>query len=307
MSIQLPPLNSLRVFEAAARHLSFTKAAEELHVTPAAVSQQVKNLEEHFGVQLFRRGTRMLHLTDAARAVVPTLREGFDKLTEVDHMLREREFDRLITVSVPPTFGAKWLVPRLERFQQRYPDYDLRLDASDKLVDFRNNDIDCAVRYGRGAYEGLESVRVLDEITVPVCSPALLEGDHPLRTPDDLRHHTLLHAQWRALDDAAPNWPMWLQAAGLTDIDTSRGPRFNIETFIVQAAIAGQGVALVSSTYIADDIEHGRLVQPFPAMPNQSTEFTHYVVYPIASKDNPKVLAFRDWIVEEAASDETLV
>lgn len=300
MARQLPPLNSLRAFEAAARHLSFTKAADELHVTPAAVSQQVKNLEDYFDVQLFRRLTRALRLTDAGQSVLPTLQEGFDKLLEVDQALRKREDDRVITVSVAPSFGAKWLVPRLERFQKLYPDYDLRLDASDDLVDFNRDDIDIAVRYGLGEYADLESVCLLDEITIPVCSPALRDGEHPLRTPADLHYHTLLHAQWRMEDDTKPNWRMWLRAAGLNDIDADRGPRFNMETMVVQAAIAGQGVALVTSAYVADDIKQERLIQPFPETVNQDTKFRHYVVYPKTSGDNAKVVAFKDWIVDES-------
>lgn len=300
MARQLPPLNGLRAFEAAARHLSFTKAADELHVTPAAISQQVKNLEDYFDVQLFKRLTRALRLTDAGQSVLPTLQEGFDKLIEVDQALRSRENERIITVSVAPSFGAKWLVPRLERFQKRYPEYDLRLDASDDLVDFNRDDIDVGVRYGGGEYPGLESVCLLNEITIPVCSPALQEGEHPLKTPADLKHHALLHAQWRMEDDTTPNWRMWLRAAGLTDINADRGPQFNMETMIVQAAIAGQGVALVSSAYIADDLRQGRLIRPFPEAVNQETKFCHYVVYPKTSRNDTRVVAFRDWIVEEA-------
>ncbi len=300
MARQLPPLNSLRAFEAAARHLSFTKAAEELHVTPAAVSQQVKNLEDYFEVQLFKRLTRALRLTDAGQSVLPTLQEGFDKLKDVDQALRNREDNRVITVSVAPSFGAKWLVPRLERFQKLYPDYDLRLDATDDLVDFSRDDIDIAVRYGLGDYPGLESHCLMSEVTILVCSPALRDGEHPLRTPSDLRHHTLLHAQWRMEDDTTPNWRMWLRAAGLDDIDPNRGPRFNMDTMIVQAAIAGQGVALVSNAFIAEDMMQGRLVQPFPEAVNQQTKFCHYVVYPETSREDAKVVAFRDWIIEEA-------
>lgn len=300
MARRLPPLNSLRAFEAAARHLSFTKAADELHVTPAAVSQQVKNLEDYFEVQLFKRLTRALRLTDAGQSVLPTLQEAFDKLLEVDEVLRDRENDRLITVSVAPSFGAKWLVPRLERFQKLYPDYDLRLDASDDLVDFDRDGIDVGVRYGLGDYPGLESVCLLTEVTIPVCSPSLRDGKHPLLAPSDLCHHALLHAQWRMEDDTTPNWRMWLRAAGVDDVDADRGPRFNMETMVVQAAIAGQGVALVSSAYVADDIKEGRLIRPFPENVNQNTKFCHYVVYPKASRENAKVVAFKDWIIDEA-------
>jgi len=300
MNRRLPPLNGLRAFEAAARHLSFTKAGDELHVTPAAISQQVKTLEDYFGVQLFRRLTRAIRLTDTGQSVVPTLQEGFDKLAEVDQVLRNRQDDRVLTVSVTPSFGAKWLVPRLDRFRQTHPEYDMRIDATDAKADFRRDNIDIAVRFGMGSYPGLCSVCLLSEFTIPVCSPVLREGEHPLCTPHDLRHHTLLHAQWRMEDETAPNWRMWLRAAGLEDIDADRGPRFNMETMVVQAAIDGQGVALVSGALVADDIKQGRLVRPFPDAVNQATEFCYYVVYPVTSQQNPKVIAFRDWVIAEA-------
>ncbi|MGI9292660.1 MAG: transcriptional regulator GcvA [Pseudomonadales bacterium] len=305
MSRKLPPLNGLRAFEAAARRLSFTKAAEELHVTPAAVSHQVKNLEDYFGVTLFRRLTRALQLTEAGQSVLPTLQEGFDKLAEVDQVLRNRQDDRILAVSVAPSFGSKWLVPRLERFRKIHPQYDLRIDATDELVDFKRDDVDVAVRFGMGIYPGMTAICLLSEFTIPVCSPSLTEGEHPLREPDDLKFHTLLHAQWRMEDDTTPNWRMWLRAAGLDEIDPERGPRFNMETMIVQAAIEGQGVALVSGALVADDIEQRRLVRPFPDAVNQETEFCYYVVYPESAEEDPKVGAFRDWIIREAEQIDT--
>lgn len=299
MTRRLPPLNGLRAFEAAARSLSFTKAAEELNVTPAAVSQQVKSLEEYFGVALFKRLTRALMLTNSGQLVLPVLQEGFDKLAEADHILRNRRDDRILTVSVAPSFGAKWLVPRLERFRRAYPDYDIRIDATDARADFKRDNVDIAMRYGLGEYPGLVSECLLTEVAVPVCSPRLLEGEHPLRTPEDLRHHTLLHIQWKMESDAAPNWRMWLKAAGLDDIDPDRGPQFSLESMAIQAAMDGQGVSLISSALVEEDIAAGRLIRPFPEEVIQKTKFCYFLVYPEAHLQYPKVAAFRDWVQTE--------
>lgn len=302
MERRLPPLNSLRAFESAARHLSFTKAAEELHVTPAAISQQVKTLEEYFDVRLFDRLTRALRLTNTGHAVLPAAREGFDRLAEIDRILRSHQNEWVVTVSVAPSFGAKWLVPRIDRFHQAWPDYDVRIDATDRRVDFAQENVDIALRYGRGTYPGLCSERLLSEVSFPVCSPALLDCKHPLRTPRDLQHHTLLHVQWLMDNEAAPNWRMWLRAAGTEDLDTSRGPRFSDGQMVVQAAIAGHGVALASSALVIDDLAAGRLVRPFPDTDNQTMQFCYYVVYPESHLQQPKVEAFRNWVNNEAAT-----
>jgi len=304
MARRLPPLNGLRAFEAAARYLSFTKAAEELSVTPAAVSQQVKALEEYFGVQLFKRLTRALMLTEAGQLVLPVLQEGFDKLAEADRILRNREDDRILTVSVAPSFGAKWLVPRLESFRRACPDYDIRIDATDARADFKRDNVDVALRYGLGEYPGLVSECLLTEVGVPVCSPALQDGEPPLRTPEDLRRHTLLHIQWKMENDAAPNWRMWLRAAGLHDIEADRGPQFSLESMAIQAAVEGQGVALISTALVDDDIKAGRLVRPFPEEINQKTKFCYFLVYPKAYLEKPKVAAFREWVQNEITAQK---
>ncbi len=302
MSRRLPPLNALRAFEAAARHLSFKKAAEELHVTPAAVSQQVKALEDYYGVQLFRRLTRALRLTDAGQAALPALKDGFDKLGEAAGVLDNFTQSGVLTVSVPPSFGAKWLVPRLDRFSAAHPDYELRIDATDTLVDFGAGGVDVGLRYGRGAYEGLRVERLMSEVAFPVCCPTLADGDPPLRRPEDLTHHTLLHVQWKMEGESAPNWRMWLRAAGVEGVDPERGPRFSVENLALQAAIEGQGVALVSSALVAGDLKAGRLVRPFAPATTEATAFSYYLVYPPASEGNPKVKAFRQWIKDEVAA-----
>ncbi len=300
MSRRLPPLNSLRAFEAAARHLSFTKAAEELHVTPAAISQQVKTLESYCDQPLFRRLTRSLILTDAGQKALPGLREGLDKLAEAAELLMARENDNILTVSVAPSFGAKWLVPRLDRFRTAHPDLELRIDASDLLADFSSERVDIGLRYGRGIYPDLHSECLMAEVTFPVCSPALLAGEHPLRAPEDLRHHTLLHVEWKMESEAAPSWRMWLRAAGVSDVDPEKGPRFSMESMAVQAAIAGQGVALTDRSLTGDDLAAGRLVRPFGLALSDETAFCYYVVYPEANAKLAKVRAFRDWVMAEA-------
>ncbi|MGF1447222.1 MAG: transcriptional regulator GcvA [Pikeienuella sp.] len=300
MSRRLPPLNSLRAFEAAARHQSFKRAAEELHVTPAAVSQQIRALEEAAGTELFRRLPRALALTDAGRAAAPLMTEGFDKLAEGAEAMRDTGASRVLTVSTGPTFGAKWLLPRLERFRVQHPDIDVRLDATDTLADLAEDGVDIGLRYGRGSYLGLVSELLLQESTIPVCAPALLQAGPPLATPDDLRRHTLLHSQWRFERDSAPNWRMWLKAAGVDPAFAERGPRFSADTMIVQAAIQGQGVGLVGRVVVADDLAAGRLVEPFPHLAAETAGFAYYMVCRPDRLCEPKIAAFRAWLVAEA-------
>lgn len=300
MKRQLPPLNALRAFEAAGRHLSFLKAAEELGVTPAAVSHQVKALEAYCGAPLFRRLTRALLLTDAGQAALPLLRDGFDTLADAAAGMRRHEDTPLLTVSVAPSFAAKWLVPRLDGFRAAYPDYDIRVDATDRVIDFAKESADVAIRYGAGKYLGLRADCLMREVSSPVCSPRLLEGQYPLRVPADLRHHTLLHVEWKREDEAAPNWRMWLLAAGARDVDSSRGQRFNQESMVVQAAVEGHGVALASNVLTADDVAAGRLVRPFDLSLADPLDFSYYVVYPEEAVDRPKVAAFRAWVIAEA-------
>jgi LysR family glycine cleavage system transcriptional activator len=300
---QLPPLNALRAFEAAARHLSFSRAAEELHVTPAAISQQIRHLEEYCGQKLFRRLTRALALTEAGAAALPALREGFDRLAEGAERLRRRETAGPLTVSVAPSFAAKWLVPRLEGFRTAHPDYDIRIDATDDLARFDEDGVDVALRYGLGHYPDLHSECLMSEMAFPVCSPALRDGDPPLRAPADLRHHTLLHVNWKMEGAAAPNWRMWLRAAGIDDVEADRGPQFSADSMAIQAAIEGQGVALAGAVMAAADLRAGRLVRPFAEGTGAAPEFCYYLVCPPAWAERPKVRAFRDWLVAEIEAD----
>lgn len=292
MKRRLPSLNALRAFESAARQLSFTKAAEELHVTQAAISHQVKALEEYLGVALFRRMNRALALTDEGQTYLLPVREAFDLLHEATTNLLQRDEKGPLVVSVLPSFGARWLVGRLGRFRAAYPEIDVHVLPSADLVDFARDNVDVGIRYGRGEYVGLRTDRLLTEDIFPVCSPALLEGEHPLGCPDDLRFHTLLH------DDGHGDWRTWLLAAGVTDVDPTRGTVYNDSGMLIQAAIGGQGVALARGALASDALRDGRLLRPFEL--GLPSEYAYYLVCPEAHANRPKVVAFREWVLEAA-------
>ena len=299
MARRLPSLNALRAFEAGARHLSFTHAAEELAVTQAAISHQVKALEADLGVPLFRRYTRRLALTEAGRHLQPAVSEAFARIAQAVGELRRDGGERLLTVSLTPSFAAKWLVRRLNRFRQAHPDIDLRLLHSDDVVDFARDEVDLAVRWGRGGWSGVESELLRSEVVMPVCSPALRDGEGglpPLRRPDDLRHHTLIH------DYDHKDWLDWLRAAGVEHPEARRGPLLDESSIVIQAAIEGQGVALCDYTLLRDDLDAGRLVLPFEiVLPG---DYAHYIVTPPGALKRPKVKAFRDFLLAEAAAEQ---
>ena len=303
MSGRLPPLNALRAFEAAARHLSFRDAAEELHVTPAAIGQQVRALEAHLEAALFHRRVRAIELTDAGRAALPHLSEGFERLLAGVEAVRLQRRTDFLTVSVPPSFGARWLVPRLERLRRAHPEFDVRIDAKDALASFASDGVDAAVRYGRGHYPPHVAECLMTIDAFPVCSPALLADGATLGRPDDLAGLTLLHSSWADESDARPGWPMWLRAAGATSVDPEPGPRFNADGMLVEAALAGQGVALSSAALVTRELEAGRLVRPFPPATFEATVFCYHLVYPERHRDTPKVRAFRDWLLAEVERD----
>jgi len=294
----IPPLNALRVFESAARHLSFTKAAEELHVTPGAVSQQIKTLEDYIGAKVFRREKRALLLTDVAQASLPVLREGFDSLSEAGKILMSRADAGRLTVSVAPSLAAKWLVPRLDDFYKSHPEIDVWVSADMDVVDFAVDEVDLAIRYGAGGYENLDVEHLMSETIVPVCSPSLLAGDTPLKNPADLIHHALLHDASRDKDDSIPTWSMWLKAAGVNNVDGERGVKFNQSSLVVEAAVAGKGVALAKSALALADLEAARLVIPFDLTTPSS--FAYYIVHPPSKSTTPTVMAFKQWLHKEA-------
>jgi LysR family glycine cleavage system transcriptional activator len=294
--MRLPPLNALRVFEAAARSLSFSKAADELAVTPAAVSHQIKALEEWLGVALFKRLNRAVMLTDEGQAYVMGIREGLEMIADATGKLKVMETTRALTVSTLPSFAARWLLPRLTRFREQYPDIDVRLSATDVLTDFNREDMDLVIRYGSGNYPGLYTEKLLMEDSLfPVCSPCLLDGSRPLKEPGDLIHHTLLH------DDLRIDWETWLTAAGVQGVDPRKGPSFNDSSMVLTAAMAGQGIALGRSTLAAEDLAAGRLVKPFDVELRASNAY--FIVCPQEALDKPRIAAFRQWLLDEAATD----
>jgi LysR family glycine cleavage system transcriptional activator len=289
----LPPLAALRAFEAAARHLSFTRAADELHVTQAAISHQIRGLEERLGVRLFRRLPRGLVLTEEAQRYLPAVRDAFARLEAATAELLARRTGGTLTASVLPSFAAKWLVPRLGRFRAANPDIDLRISTSQHLVDFAREDVDIGIRMGRGQYPGLRVDRLFGETLVPVCSPALLAGEAPLRRPQDLKHHVLLH------EDDETGWRLWLELAGVEDVDVSHGLTFTDAAMSVQAATEGQGVALGRTALAAWDLAAGRLIRPFDvSMPH---DLAYYLVCPEGGAERPRIVAVREWLLAEAA------
>jgi LysR family transcriptional regulator, glycine cleavage system transcriptional activator len=298
MNNRLPPLGALRAFEAAARLMSFSKAADELNVTPAAISHQIHALELDLGVALFRRRNRSVALTDSARVLLPGLSEAFGQIRASVRRLRAHNDSGTLTVTASPSFAAKWLVLRLHRFQERCPDIDVRISATDEVVDLMNGGFDMGIRYGAGRYPGLEVELLLKNEVFPACSPRLLETGPPLRVPDDLRHHALIHDQTVERDPLVPTWSMWLKAAGVRGVPAAPGLSFSAGHLALDAAIAGRGIVLALSTIAAADLAAGRLVRLFSlALPDL---FAYYIATAPSALDRPKVRLFHDWLRQEA-------
>lgn len=313
MSYRLPPLTALRAFEAAARHLSFKKAAEELHVTPAAISQQIKQLESYLGLILFHRLTRAIDITPQGMAMLPKIREGFDCLAAAVDSSRQGGDGRL-TVHAPPSFASRWLVPRLPRFAALHPGIALRLSSSadtvdrhgasvvdDRLADPRSSASEVAIRYGTGNYPGLRVEKIFAPDCVPVCSPRLPTAEKPLAIPADLGRHVLIHDETIDDEGRSPDWAQWLATAGVEGVDAQRGPRFSNAVLAVEAALDGQGVALALSPLIEADVAAGRLMLPFAlTMPSP---YAYYLVMSPAMAERPSVAAFRAWVQQEVEGD----
>jgi len=293
---RLPPLNALRAFEAGARHLSFTKAAEELFVTQAAVSHQVKLLEQNLGVALFRRMTRKLALTAEGRQLIGPVGEALDIPAESAESLRAGAGGGTLTLSLTPTFGVQWLSPRIGRVWTAHPEIDLRLQHSIHLGDFARDEVDAAVRGGNGDWPGVEAVYLMRAGIVPVCSPALCEGPPALTVPDDLRHHTLLHER------DYTEWAQWLAVAGARQVEARRGPIIDNSTVVLQAAIDGQGVALTSEAIVRAELDAGRLVKPFDI--DLDADNAYYLVAPPKAFERPNVQAFRDFLLAELEAEK---
>src|SRR5882724_11221108 len=246
MMSRLPSLNGLRAFEAAARHLSFTNAAAELNVTQTAISHQIRRLVEELGIPLFVRQNRSLVLTPAAQDYLPGIRAAFQDLRQATDRLLRKDDDRVLTVSTLASFAAKWLLPRLASFQETHPEIDVRITTSMELVDFRKDNVDAAIRYGRGHWPGLRAIWLMADELFPVCSPALLKGEHPLRQPKDLAYHVLLHTS-----GVHDDWRLWLTAAGLPIKTTAlHGLTFDMLFMTIQAAIDGLGIAIGRTSYV---------------------------------------------------------
>jgi len=292
---RLPPLNALRAFESAARSESFTRAAEELCVTQAAVSQQVKALEATLGIKLFNRERQRLVITSAGREYLAVIRDALDRIAVGTERVVQRQSSGKLTVSTSPDFAAKWLVYRLSRFAEAYPGIELRVFATMQHVDFVREEIDLAVRHGDGTWVGLDAARLCSERLFPVCSPKLVSGRNRLVKPSDIIRFPILH-----LEDSKA-WSRWFDAAGVTDADVSHGPVFNRASMLIDAAVDGQGVALARTTLAAWDLINGRLVRPFAVSVRVSNAY--WIVCPKATTTLPKIVTVRDWLLAEAADD----
>src|SRR5436305_8512980 len=295
MPRQLPPLNALRAFEAAARSESFTRAAEELCVTQGAVSHQVKALEATLGIKLFNRERQRLVITDAGREYLNVVRDALDRIAAGTERVLQRQNPGVLTVSTSPDIAAKWLVYRLGRFAEVHPGIDLRVSATMHHIDFVREEVDVAVRHGDGNWSGLDAVRLSTEQLFPVCSPKLMAGRGRLAKPSDLLKTPLLH-----LDDSKA-WSQWFDAAGVAGAETSHGLTLNRASMLIDAAVDGQGVALARTTLAAWDIINGRLVRPFDV--GLRLVRTYWIVCPKATVAKARIGTFRDWLLAEAADD----
>ncbi|CCQ09666.1 Glycine cleavage system transcriptional activator GcvA [Pseudoalteromonas luteoviolacea B = ATCC 29581] len=289
MSRRLPPLNALKAFEAAARHLSFTKAAEELYVTQAAVSHQIKTLEDHLGLKLFLRRNRSLLLTEEGQAYFLDIKEIFSQLIDATDKLLARGAKGSLTVSLTPSFAIQWLVPRLSLFHEAHPEIDVRIKAQDHDENSLTDDVDVAIYYGRGHWSGIQSHKLHTEYLVPLCSPMLLTGPRPLNQPNDLALHTLLH------DTTRRPWKLWMKTAGVRNVQVNTGPIFSHSSMVLQAAVHGQGVALGNSVLAKPELDAGRLVIPFSH--HLESKNAYYLVLRESQSELGKIVAFKDWML----------
>jgi LysR family glycine cleavage system transcriptional activator len=295
MPRRLPPLTSLRAFEAAGRHLSFTKAAAELTVTQAAISHQVKALEQHLDVALFLRLPRQLELTKAGKILLPVVRDAFNRIGDSVAKLNQNVASGALTVRLAPSFAAKWLSPRLDDFRRKYPQINLSLTLANEAVDFKRQSIDIAITYGKGDWRGVVSERVLSIDFFPVCSPSLMQGDNRLSEPGDLANFTLLH------DTDHKSWTNWLELAGAENVDAKRGTIVDDTNVLIQAAIDGLGVALGSTHFVADRLDSGKLVRPFDT--TLHSDYAYYVVCPRQHLKRTEVAQFRSWLMEQSSEN----
>jgi len=316
VTTSLPPLNALRAFEAAARHLSFRKAAEELHVTPAAISHQLKALEDFLGVKLFRRANRRVDLTPAARVAAQHLHEGFKSIFAAVERLREGDRGNLLTVSAPPSFAGKWLMPRLYRFVNRHPHIDVRLSARMRSArpearglpvrrdvnDSSLDECDVAIRFGDGDFPGMDAQLLLPLGVAPMLSPRLVDAAHPLRSPADLSHYHLLHDDTAYFRSGRRNWDCWLDAVGVSGLDTSRGVHFSHANLAIDAAVDGLGVVMSVPALASGDLASGRLLVAFDRI--VPADHSYYILCAEGAAERPAIRAFTSWLLEEARASE---
>jgi len=291
---RLPPLKAMQAFEAAGRHQSLKMAADELCVTTGAISQQIKLLEQHLEVDLFKRLNKSVRLTEAGRACLPMIEQGFEMLSDAAAMAQSYNAKKLITISVAPSFGAKWLLPRLEQFRRKHPDIDLRIDASTRLIDFAHDDVDISIRYGAIKEKGLHVEILTHEEVFPVASPHLISHCKDLKTLSD---YPLLHLERRSADKHFPSWNEWLAENNLEGVPFKSGPRFSMSSMVLQAAIDGQGIAMASSVLAADDLRAGRLIRLFPQ--KLVAQYNYHLICTKGLSQRPDVVKFIHWIKQE--------
>lgn len=296
MSRRLPPLNSLKAFEAAARHLSFTRAADELFVTQAAVSHQIKALEEFLGIKLFLRKNRSLLLTEEGQGYYLDIKDIFSSLQDATQRLLARGAKGAITVALPPSFAIQWLVPRIHKFSAQYPDIDVRIKAVDFDEGHLTDDVDVAIYYGRGKWPGLQADKLHTEYLTPICSPLLFQSDKPLDTLDDLRYHQLLH------DASREPWKNWIREFNVLGVNVNQGPIFSHSMLVLQAAALGQGIALGHSVLARPEIQAGRLICPFDE--KLITKNAYYVVCHESQAELGKIATFRDWVLTQVKEEQ---
>jgi LysR family glycine cleavage system transcriptional activator len=295
-------MRALRTLEAAGRHLNFTRAADELGLTPAAVSHQIKEIEDQLGVALFARTSRSVRLTPPGAVLVEASGDAIALMSRA--VARAQKLARgqsLLKVTADAHFAAKWLMRRLDHFRAIRPDIELRFDISYEVRDFEVDDVDVAIRFGTGQYPGVVAHRLFDNVIVPVCSPRLLQGRPPPQVPRDLFNYRLVHIEWSRRGLTWPNWRMWMAAAGVDDFDEKQAVVFATSSDCIQAAIDGGAVALADFAMVAQDLSEGRLVQPFELGVRMAPEFAYHLVYPQAHAEDRHIVAFRDWMLDEAS------
>jgi len=300
MARLLPGTRALRTLEAAARHLNFTRAADELGLTPAAVSHQIKEIEDQLGLMLFTRTSRTIRLTEAGTVLSDASADALDLLGRaVSRAQKTARGTALLKITLDAQFATKWLMRRVDDFRRQKPGIELRFDITYEVRDFERDDVDIGIRFGTGKYAGLRADRLFENVIIPVCSPALLRSGPPLKEPRDLFRHTLAHIEWSRQGVTWPNWRMWMAAAGVDDFDDSRTLVFGSSTDATQAALDGNAVALADFAMVANDLSEGRLIRPFELGIKVAPEFAYFLVYPVGSADDARIVAFKDWILNE--------